>query len=60
LGDFFASPTPYRPRSDYDINSFPTVTTCTQNIGPADLAKWLGVFFGAASNDMNPGTECGQ
>ena len=61
LSDFFLLTPPfgYEPRSDYDINSFPAVSTCTQAIGPADLAKWLGVFFGAQSTDMNANTECG-
>ena len=49
LADFFATPSPYRARADYDFN-----VLCTKDIGPADLSKWLAVFFGNGSTGNGP------
>jgi len=50
LGDLFATPAPYRARSDYDYS-----VLCVQDISPADLSKWLAVLFGNGSTGNGPG-----
>jgi hypothetical protein len=50
LADLFATPAPYRARSDYDYS-----VLCVQDISPADLSKWLAVLFGNGSTGNGPG-----
>ena len=51
LSDAFSG---YRARSDYDFQA----AGCTGSLTPADLSRWLQVFFDAGSSSNAPSIAC--